>query len=229
MNFKTSLGLAGVVAGAVCLGVLAITVPQPLWTSDGVGAAMVLFLSFASPAFLATATLRRDAKDATSISLIGPLGKLWLLLLLVASTALRASFIGWHRASWAICLLWGGLCIVGFVVLNASSKIVADASSQTRIANTDARTQWAQLLLALQAQVADDGLRSLLEHMVDKVRFAANESAGQAPRENQEINALFGKLQASLGKPDEIANLLHSAETMLDQREQTLRAGRTRA
>ena len=191
MNLKTGLGFSSSVAGAVCLGILAIAVPTHLWTSDGLVSALVLSLSVASPAWLTIPALRREAAEATRIWLIGPVGRLWLLLSLVAGTALRASFFGWHRASWAVCVLWGGLCLVGVFILSASTQIVDAASSQTRIARADARSRWTQLLLAVRPQVANDDVRKLIERLADKIRFAANEPTAQEPEENQKIDMLL--------------------------------------
>jgi hypothetical protein len=228
MNLKTGLRLSSAIAGAVCLVVLAIVVPEYLWTTDGVVSTLVLSLSLASPAFLTTTAHRSDAAEAVRIWLIGPVGKLWLLLLLVAAAALRTSFVGWHRASWAVCVVWCGLCLAGVIILSASTRIVSEASSQTKPANIDARNRWTQLLLEMRPQVAGEIERSSIECLVDKIRFAANE-AGHEPEENREIDTILGELKGSLGNHDEIVNLLRSTETLLEKREQTLRASRTRS
>lgn len=228
MSLKIGLRLSSAIAGAVCLVVLAIVVPEHLWTIDGVASALVLSLSFASPAFLMITALRSDAVEAVRIWLIGPVGKLWLLLLLVAATALRASFVGWHRASWAVCVVWSGLCLAGVIILSASARIVSGASSQTKSANTDARNRWTQLLLEIRPQAAGETERSSIERLADKIRFAANE-LGHEPEENREIDTLLGELKGSLGNPNEIVNLLRSTEALLEKREQTLRGSRTQA
>jgi hypothetical protein len=83
-------------------------------------------------------------------------------------------------------------------------------------------------MLEVRPQVADEDGRRLIERLADKFRFAANES-GHEPEENQEIDALLGKLKGSLGNPHGIVDLLRSTEALLEKREQTLRASRTRA
>lgn len=229
MNIRTGVGLAGVVAGVVSVGMLAIAVPTLLWTNDGIVAAIVLFLSFASPVFLFAPMLRDNATDAPFIWLIGPFGQFWALLLLVAVSALRVSLIGWHKATWITCLGWLGLYLAGFVILRASTQIVAVASNQTRVSSTDARAKWTRSLQVLQVQAADDDVRRSIECITEKVQFAANESNCQEPRENQEIDAILGQLAENLDKSDEIAKLIRSAELLLAQREHYLRAARTRA
>lgn len=229
MNIRTGLGLAGVVAGAASVGILAIAVPKYLWTTDGVVALIVLFFSFASPVLLASTMIKSDATDAPSIWLIGPLGRFWLLLLIVAASALRVSLIGWHRASWAICVGWLGTCLVGFLVLSASTKIVAVASSQTRVSTADVRAKWTKLLQVLQVRTTNDDIRRSIEQIIEKIRFAANQSASEELRENQEIDLVLGQLEANLDKSEEIARLIRSAEVLLAQRECCLRANRTHA
>jgi hypothetical protein len=228
MSLKTGLRLSSAIAGTVCLVVLAIVVPQHLWTTDGVVSALVLSLSLASPAFLTITAHRPDTAEAVRIWLIGPIGKLWLLLLLVAATALRTTFLGWHRASWAVCVVWCGLCLAGLIILSASARIVSGASSQTKPANTDSRNRWAQQLLEMRSQIAGETERSSIERLAERIRFAANET-GHEPEENREIETLLGELKGSLENPDEMVNLLHSTEALLERREQTLRASRTRA
>ena len=228
MSLKSGMRLCSVFAGAVCLVVLAIVVPEYLWTTDGVASALVVSMSFAFLAFLNISALRSDAAESVRIWLIGPTGKLCGLLLLVASTALRFSFVGWHRASWAVCVVWCGVCVAGVIILSASAQIVSRASSQTKIANMDARNRWIQLLLEVRPQVVSENERSAIECLTDRIRFAANES-GHEPEENHEIDTLLGKLKGGLGNPDELVNLLCSTESLLERREQTLRARRTRA
>jgi hypothetical protein len=229
MNTRTWFALAGVAAGSVSLGMLAIAVPKTLWTTDVIVTAIVLFLSFGSPAFLAAPMLKGHTTDAPFIWLMGPLGRFWLLLLMVAATGVRFSLVGWHRASWVTCVGWFGICSVGFAILKASTEIVGVAASQTRISGTDARSKWIRLVQTLQIQAENNEVQRALERMTEKVQFAANESPVQESRENQEIDEVLGQLKANFGKPDEVTKLIRSAEGLLTQREQSLRASRTRA
>jgi len=228
MNARTWLILGSVAAGATSLAMLAIARPQILWTNDGIVTAAVLFLSFVSPALLAAPMLQGQATDAPFIWLMGPLGKFWLLLLAVGAVGLHFSLVGWHRAVWVTCACWLGVVVVGFAILKASTQIVAVAASQTRVSSADARSKWINLLQTLQVQAENNEVHGALQRMAEKVQFAANESAVQESRENQEIDAVLSKLEANLGKPDEVAMLIRSAEGLLAQREQFLRAGRTR-
>jgi hypothetical protein len=229
MNTSKGLGFAGVVVGIVAVGVLAILVPARLWTADSVAATAVLFLSFASPLFMGAAIAGRYETDSPAIGLIGPLGRLWLILLVVAIAAVRVSFLGWHRGAWAICLCWVGVLVIGFLLLRASTDVVSVASKQTKLATADARTAWIGVLNTLQLQADDDGARQSLRSLAEKVQFAANDPNGQDSSENQQIGSLIGQFQGALRNSEELAGRIRSVEVLLMQREQSIRAGRSRA
>ncbi len=229
MNSRTWLQLASVVAGAVIVGILAIAVPIELWTANSVFASIILFLSFALPPFFVAPVPQAPHTDAPFIWLIGPLGRLWFLLLVLAASAVGLSIAGWHRASLALCLGWLGICIIGFALLNASTQIVTAAASQTKPANINARSNWFTLLQKLQLRTDDNDVRKSLERFAEEIQFAANEPPSAEPGENREIDAILGQLESSLSRPDEVSRLLRSAEVLLAQREHSLRAGRTSA
>ncbi|HUY81402.1 MAG TPA: hypothetical protein VMU92_06730, partial [Acidobacteriaceae bacterium] len=157
------------------------------------------------------------------------LGRFWFLLLVVAASAVGLGFACWHRASWAVCLAWLGVCIIGFAILKASTQVVTAAASQTKLESINARSNWFALLQSLQLQADNSDVRQSLERFAEKVQFAANESHSAEPGENREIDAVLGQLKSNLSRPDEVSRLLCSAEVLLAQREHSLRAERTSA
>lgn len=229
MSIRGWLGAAGVGAGLVCVSILALAVPNFLWTDDCIVAAGILFLSFASPALFPAPMPAGSKTDAPAIWLIGPLGKLWILLFVLSVSALRLGLIGWHTASWVASILWLGSIVVGFAVLQAATRVVALAANQTRSAADDPRTQWAATLRKYSMQTDQGDGQRLLNGLAERMQYAANEQAGQHASENHAISSLLEQLGTVLAKPEELPKLIRSTEALLEQRELSLRASRSRA
>lgn len=229
MNKKMWLSLAGACAGLTSLGILAFAAPHDFWNGDGAVAAAIWFFSLASPALLPLPKPRVSLSDAPSIWLVGPLGKLWIWLLVLAGTAIRFSFIGWHTASWISCTLWLGSYLTGYFFLRASTMIVAEAARQTRPAGADPRARWVSMLSSLRAQAENGEVQQSLERLTETVRFAANELPQGDAEETSKIDELIGQLAPNLARPEELKQLVRSAEGLFVQREQSLKAARSRA
>lgn len=229
MSSKTSLRLIGIVTAIAVSGVLIIVVPERLWTDSGVASLASLILTLCLPGFLLLPRPPSGHSDSGLIASIGPLSRFFPLLLLVSSLAIVFSFEGWYRASWALCLVWLCLSILGYFVIHASMQIVARAADQVQPAAIDARHQWLSSLQVLQLQADNSKVRESLGAFAQKIQYSANESAALVTNENRAIDAVLHQVASSLAHPEEVDSLLHSGEIMLAQREHTLRASRTRA
>jgi predicted membrane protein len=228
MNSRIWLIIAGIIAGLISICLLAIAVPQNLWTNDSIASTIILFLSLASPALLPAPIPKNTTGDTHSIWLIVPLSQLFIVLLVTASLAIRFSLIGWHTASWMTCVLWLGVYVIGYAILQATSNVVAIAASQTQISKEDARSQWLGKLRKLQI-LANEDVRPSIQRISDAVQFAANDRAGHEASENADISAIFEIIESNIDKPDELDRLIRSIEVLLAQREHSLKAARTYA
>jgi hypothetical protein len=229
MGVKGWLNVAGIGAGLACVGILMVVVPPFLWTGDSIVAALLLFLSLALPVLLRAPIPASSKTDAPRIWLIGPLGNLWLLLFVVSVGAVRLGLIGWHTASWVANILWLGLLISGFAMLQVATRVVESAASQTQSAVNDPRSQWAATLRKYSAQIDHGDVRDRLDSLADRMQYAANEYSGHQAEENFAISAMLVQIEAVLDKADELWKMVRSTEALLEQREVSLRAVRSRA
>jgi len=217
-------------AGITVIGALAIAVPHSMWASDGLAAMTIMFLSIVLPSLLSAPMPRGEANDATSIFLIGPLAALYALLIVLSITTLWLALVGNHTWSFVVDTIWLGTLIVGYSLLQASTRLVASAAAQTGSATEDPRARWASLLRTLSARTLDnDSLRRSLESLAERVRYASNECESHEAAETQSITTLLLQLEPALENPAECMQIIKSAEVVLEQREQSLRAFRARA
>ena len=226
MNARMWLIIAGVGTGLVSVALLALAVPPAAWTTDAIAAAVLLFLSFASPAALPAPMPANRRGDTHAIWLIGPLSKLFITLLMIAIIAVGLSLAGLHTAAWMACVVWFGIYVVGYAILQAASSVVAAAAAQTRPAQDDPRAQWQARLAKLQI-LATDETRPALARISEAVRYAANDQADVDAAENAEINATLNNIESHIDQPSEVAELIRTFEALLAQRELSLKLART--
>jgi hypothetical protein len=224
------MAIASFGAGITVAGALAVAVPSAMWSTVSWVAAGLLFMSIVLPALLPSPMPRGNStSDATNIWLIGPLSTLHGALVIVAVIALWLGLTGRPAFSWVADVVWCGTLVVGYSLLNASTGVVSWAAAQTTPAAADPKSRWNVLLRTLATRVENDTLRRSLNQLVERVQFAANEPAFSQVPETDSITTLLLKLEPALGNPDQCVELLRSVEILLQQREQTIRAARSRA
>lgn len=228
MNARLWLIIAGIGTGLVSVALLALAVPPAAWTTDAVVSAVILFLSFASPAVLPAPMPKGTRGDSNAIWLIGPLSKLFVTLLLIAIIAVGLSLSGAHTAAWMACVVWFGSYVIGYAILQAASSVVADAAAQTRSAKDDVRTQWLGRIANLQSRASVE-TRPSLNRIAEAVQYAANDLPDHDATENAAIDAALSNIESHIDQPDELSALISSVEALLAQRERSLKAARSYA
>jgi hypothetical protein len=227
---KTWTTIASFGAGITVLATLAIAVPHSMWATDGLTAMTTLLLSIVLPAMLPAPIPRGEADDATSIFLIGPLAALYASLIVLSIGALWLALVGDHTWSFVADVLWLGTLVIGYSLLQASTRLVGLAAAQTGLATEDPRARWSSVLRVLSARTADnDALRQLFNNLAERVRYSSNEGESRQAGETQSITTLLSQLELTLGNPDQCIKIVRSTEVLLEQREQSLRALRARA
>lgn len=216
------LGLTG-------LATLSIVVPNGMWTTPSVVAVALMFVTVVALAVVPPPMPRGDDNDAPSIWLIGPLACMYGALLVIGAIALALGLLQKHTASWLAIALWCGTSVVAYAVLRAATGVVATAAERTAIASTDARTQWLALIRRHAAQTNQEHARRLLESLVERIRYAANDLGTQNVAENAAIATLLTQLGSAVESPDKLTRLVRMIETLLEQRELAALASRSRS
>lgn len=230
MNVRLGVRILACVTGLVVVAVLAILVPKALWSPSSQIAVVLLGLSIALPPFVPLPAPKSSIdSDAASVWLIGPMGA-WLCVLVVVAIvglwfALRHVSIG----AWAVMVVWAGLCTAGWVSLRASTEIVVRASAQTQRATRDARIQWMATLSALSVDARQADSKQLLDDLVERIRYAANDNANSDSAQTNQINGLLSKLSSALDNSEELNRIIRSIESLLIQREHAIRSTRSLA
>lgn len=228
MNVRVGMRISACVTGLVVVAVLAILIPSTYWMLCSGLAAALVGLSIAAPPFVPLpAPKRASGSDATGIWLVGPMG-IWLgVLVLVAAIALWLALHGVSAGAWAMMVIWGGLCIAGWVSLRASTDVVARASAQTQCVTGDARAQWLGTLSALSVQTRQTESKHVLDGLTERIRYAANDNPHVEVAQNSQINSLVSQLDGALDNSDELNRIARSIEGLLVQREHAIRATRS--
>jgi signal transduction histidine kinase len=229
MSRRAWITSAGLAAGVTIAAVLAVAVPAAQWTNDSLVAAAALVLSLILPAILPAPIPRNAYGDTAAVWLIGPLGALWSMLFLLGIIALVAGLSAWHTLAWVVCVLWAGSLAVGFALLNAGSRVADSASRQVRAAGDDPRARWAASLRAQSLRCEDPESQRLLNVLAEKLRYCANERAGEEAPETESISRLLEQIELGSSGAEQLTKLLRSAEILLETREQRLRASRALA
>ena len=221
--------IASVAVGLTILGCLAVAVPRQLWVSDStVAAALLLFTFVALPVFGASRA-RDSTADVETLWTVGPVAALFVLSLAVSLSSLTFALSGAHSTAWVLNIVFVGVVAAGFAGVRGGSKIVVEAAASTTSATGDARTQWTAVLKRCLVGVENAEARGLLEGLTERVRFAANDNGPRVSSENEAISELIGGLERVAESPSELRRLVLSTERLIEQREQTIRATRSRA
>jgi len=215
VNSRAWIRIAGIVVGLIAAVVLAVAVPHPLWTSGSVVAASFLVLSLYAPLLLPMPQPQmRSSGNAAAIWLIGPMSTWVALLFCLSAIALWLGLDGPLTACWILDIVWVGVLGAGWAALRASTGVVTSAAAQVISASDDARTEWISLLKA-QAQNSQ------------RVRYAANSRMASA--EHVAIAQVLARIEPVANQPEELRGIARVFEGLLEQRELSIRASRTRA
>lgn len=221
--------IAAVAVGLAVLAVLAVAVPGAAWNPAALVAAAVLGVGGPAVALLPPPRPRQGAGDASAIWLIGPTGGLLLAWVVLAGAAVACGLAGLQAVAWAlICVCVGGF-IAGHALLHAATRIVETAAAQVVPAALDARTQWAAQIRQHAAQSEDEAVRRLLDALLQRIRYAANDRPTQPAPENADIQVMLAGLAGAVQSAEQLRPVLRQAEGLLEQREHRLRAGRSHA
>ena len=222
-------GIASIGAAVTIGAALLVLVPNEKWTSNFVLGVVLLACSLLAPALLPRPRPHTSTDDATSVWLIGPLAALFVALFALAAGDVCLALFGHAKASLVASILWGGLLVVGYSAFSASTRVVAAASSQTALGKDDARSNWVATVRRVSAMSEDEPIRELLSALAERIRYAANDRGTQEAAENQAIGSLVGQLEMSAAQITSLQRLVRAMEALLEQRESSLRAARSRA
>lgn len=221
--------IAAVAVGAMIVGVLALAVPAAAWNPAAYAAAALLVAGGLALGFLPVPRPRQATGDASAIWLIAPTGGLLLGWMMLSGAALASALAGLHTVSWVLsCLCVGGF-VASYALLHAATRIVESAAAQVAPATQDARTQWAAQIRRQAAQSEDEAVRQMLDALLERLRYAANDRPAQPAPENAEFQALLAGLPQAAQSAEQLRPFLRQAEGLLEQREHHLRASRARA
>jgi hypothetical protein len=220
---------AAACAAVVVFGLCWLLVPTALWTQQAMVAAALLAVSIPLPMLVVGSAVRRPGRDATVIWSIGPTSVYWVLLLGSAGASLAFAFQGLVTLGWAAGLVWLGVAVVGWLLLRASTDVVARAATQTGSAAADPRAKWMSLLRQFELLIGDDVSRALVADLRERIRFAANEGGQVASGYVEGISVAVASLESVLSNTDELKKLVAKVRVLLDERESALRSARSRA
>ena len=226
---KLWTGIASVVAAATVVAVVLVWVPVDRWTTSFTVAIILVGCSIIAPSFLPAPRFQDASNGAANIWLIGPLSTLFAVLLALALGAAWLALVGHERGSLVAGIIWAGALVVGYAALNASTRVVSSASSQISVASDDDRTIWLATVRGLSATSEEQPVRHLLDALAERIRYAANDGGAKRPTENEAISTLVRQLATSVLEVDTVRPLTRSVESLLEQRENALRATRSRA
>lgn len=229
MNSRAWIRIAGIVVSLTIAAVLAVAVPHPLWNSSTVVAATFLVLTVCTPLLLPTPQPQvRSGSDATAIWLIGPMF-LWVALLFVlGAVALWLGLAGSLTLCWMLDVAWLGALGAGWAALRASTGVVAFAAVQVISASDDARTGWLSLLKVQALNSENESCKRILSDMAERIRYAANNNA-TSKEHVAAINEVLASIEPTVNQPEGLRRVARAFEGLLEQRELSIRASRTRA
>jgi len=228
VNSRAWIRIAGIVVGLIAAVVLAVAVPHPLWTSGSVVAASFLVLSLYAPLLLPMPQPQmRSSGNAAAIWLIGPMSTWVALLFCLSAIALWLGLDGPLTACWILDIVWVGVLGAGWAALRASTGVVTSAAAQVISASDDARTEWISLLKAQAQNSQEESCKRILADMAERVRYAANSRMASA--EHVAIAQVLARIEPVANQPEELRGIARVFEGLLEQRELSIRASRTRA
>lgn len=224
-----NLRVMGFAGALTFLAVLVIAVPTELWSSYSCAAVGILVLTIVLPVIVPAPMSPDRSNDAQPIWLIGPLGSMHLGLLAVAVITLILGMKQLPTATWIGVVLWCGIAVFGYFGLRAATEVVQQAASQTVTAKEDARTKWSASLRQAMQKSESGKERKQLEELIEKIRYAANDRGLEVAAENEGITALVGQLLNHVGNQEAFDALIRELSALLVQREDSVRASRSRA
>lgn len=221
--------IAAVAVGAMIVGVLALAIPVAAWSPAALAAAGLLVAGGLALGFLPAPRPRQATGDASAIWLIAPTGGLLLAWIALSGAGLVSALAGLHTLAWVLnCVCVGGF-VASYALLHAATRIVEGAAAQVALATLDARSQWAAQIRHQVAQSEDEAVRRMLETLLERLRYAANDHPAQPAPENAEFQALLATLPQAAQSAEQLRPFLSQAEGLLEQREHNLRASRSQA
>lgn len=229
MNTRAWIRLAGVIIGIASATVLAIAVPHALWSISSLTAASFVVTSICMPLLLRMPLPHKlGNSDSATIWLIGPASFWFAILLAISIVALRLGLVGSSTACMVLDLTWLGALGAGWALLRASAEVVASAAAETGLGSEDTRNGWIALIKSHAAQSESESCRRILDGMVERLRYAANDKP-PAAQHNVAIAKALAQIEETADQPDELGRLARLFEGLLEQREISIRAARSRA
>lgn len=227
MRNRIPMFIAAAVAFAVSILIPWLVIPTDIWHT-AIYASVVLLAISTSLIFI-TPILFGSRGNAGGIAAIGPsfilivLMSAWSLGILIASvTALPEQWV------WTGNIVTVAIGVWGLLAINAAvSRVNHDARQ-----HADSRIEWSSMCLLLQKCSDDDGLKSTLKQLSDKIRFSASSMDNVAKTEESEIKTIiYNTLPDEIGKPVDMSladSLVSKVEELLLIRNQKLQIARSK-
>lgn len=218
--------IAAAVTFAVSILIPWLVIPTNIWHT-AIYASVVLLAVSTSLIFI-TPILFGSRGNAGGIVAIGPsfilivLMSVWSLGILIASvTVLPEQWV------WAGNIVTVAIGVWGLLAISAVVSRVNHAAKQ----HADSRIEWSSMCLLLQKR-SDDGLKSTLKQLSDKIRFSASSMDNVAKIEESEIETIiYSTLPDEIGKPAGMSladSLVSKVEELLLIRNQKLQIARSK-
>ncbi|MGN0918077.1 MAG: hypothetical protein ACI4NO_02890 [Oxalobacter sp.] len=227
MRNRIPMFIAAAVAFAVSIVIPWLVIPTDIWHT-AIYASVVLLAVSTSLIFI-TPILFGSRGNAGGIAAIGPsfilivLMSVWSFWILIASvTVLPEQWV------WAGNIVTVAIGVWGLLAINA---VVSRANHDAK-RHADSRIEWSCMCLLLQKRSADDGLKSTLKQLSDKIRFSASSMDNVAKTEESEIETIiYNTLPDEIGKPAGMSladSLVSKIEELLLNRNQKLQIARSK-
>lgn len=224
-----NLKIIGLIAAGAILAILAIVVPDELWTEYAYAASASVALTVVLPFFLNLPMKGGESNDAQEIWLVGPYATFIFWLLFISVVSFGLSMFQLPKLTWVGCVIWGALFIIGYFSLSSATQVVSVAASQTNLSSDDIRTKWMASLRQALVQSKTEEDRKKLERVIENIRYSANDQRQELTNENVAItNQINLFLEAPIGSTD-WGPLIFKLESLLTQREELLKASRSQA
>jgi len=176
------------------------------------------------PSFWLLLLGKQKSRDATALALLGPDIFLNVLVLCITLLAVFFALTGYTKLSYAADIVAFATFSIGTVFLHIAQGAVADGDAQRSM-----HLAWYEDFQALAASTSDYGVRTQLQALAERCRYAASDAGDGGPQ-----NAVISQALASLPKllsadSAELQIAITNISDQLVKREHLLRAVRTKA
>jgi phage shock protein PspC (stress-responsive transcriptional regulator) len=211
---------------ATVIAVAAISVPHEYVNSAFILAILLLAAAVGFLFYVPHAT--RMQSQSANLALIGPVGTLSMVLLVWSGFALVAALCNYVTASFAMDALTIGGFVVAWSLLKIASQVVTHAAEDTE--KSSQHGTWQARVSGLTTLCIDEKMRQPVSRLAENIRYIARDSTTGAHAENSQIAKLIDTLETAIRDQDLPGTLayVHQLETVLAQREQALKALRSK-